>query len=180
MGPGRRGGNRELISHDTKSRPSPLLPIVALLLFASAVSAGEIEARKNWFGDPFFQLSNAIPACPEPLGPLMTEDEALRDSHHRSERGTRCHLEGRCRYPSSYDYDKEIAASIKARADAFLPHSSTLWVLVQGRRVWIYGCVADGYRRGHLEKALRAIPDVELAMEEVRKGTRGPVPYRAK
>ena len=157
-----------------------LLRIVAFTFAAGSVSAGEIEARKNWFGDPYFQLSNAIPACPEPLGPLMTEDEALRDSHHRSERGTRCHLEGRCRHPSSYDYDKEIAANIKASASSFLPRPSTLWVLVQGRRVWIYGCVADGYRRGHLEKALRAIPDVELAMEEVRKGVRGPAPYRGK
>ena len=148
--------------------------------FAGAAPTRENEARKDWFGDPFFQLSNAMASCPEPLGPLMTEDEALRDSHHRSERGTRCHLEGRCRHPSSYDYDKEIAASIKAKASAFLPRTSTLWVLVQGRRVWIYGCVPEGYRRGTLEKALRAIPDVELAMEEVRKGTRGPVPYHTK
>ena len=153
---------------------------MVVTLAAGAVSAGEIEARRNWFNDPFFPLSNAIATCPEPLGPLMTEDEALRDSHHRSERGTRCHLEGRCRHPSSYDYDKEIAANIRARADAFIPNRSTLWVLVQGRRVWIYGCVPDGYRRASLEKALRAIPDVELAMEEVRKGARGPVPYRTK
>jgi hypothetical protein len=151
---------------------------VAIALFSSTVLAGEIEARKNWFGDPYFQLSSAIVPCPEPLGPLMTEDEALRDSHHRAERGTRCHLEGRCRHPSSYDYDKEIAANIKAKAGAFAPRPSTLWVLVQGRRVWIYGCVPEGYRRGRLEKALRGIPDVELAMEEIRVGARGAVPYR--
>jgi hypothetical protein len=153
---------------------------VAVTSFAQSVSAGEIEARKNWFGDPFFRLSNAIPSCPEPLGPLMTEDEALRDSHHRSERGTRCHLEGRCRHPSSYDYDREIAADIKANAGSFIPKRSTLWVLVQGRRVWIYGCVPAGYGRGGLEKSLRAVADVELAMEEVRAGARARVPYRTR
>ena len=153
---------------------------MAVTAFAGAVSAGEIEARRNWFGDPYFQLSNAIASCPEPRGPLMTEEEALRDSHHRSERGTRCHLEGRCRHPSSYDYDKEIAADIKAKAAALIPMPSTLWVLVQGRRVWIYGCVGSGYRRGRLEQGLRRIPDVELSMEEIRVGARGKTPYATK
>ncbi len=178
MRPDLRTGNLELISYDINWRLATLLRIVAFALVASTVSAGDLEARRNWFGDPYFQLSNAIASCPEPLGPLMTEDEALRDSHHRSERGTRCHLEGRCRHPSSYDYDKEIAANIQAKADTFSPRSSTLWVLVQGRRVWVYGCVPAGYRRGQLEKALRRIPDVELAMEEVRVGALGSVPYR--
>ncbi len=53
-------------------------------------------------------------------------------------------------------------------------------MLVQGRRVWAYGCVTNGYRRGALEKALRKVADVELAMEEVRIGPRGEVPYRLK
>jgi hypothetical protein len=180
MAPELRGGNLQLISYDINCRLATLLRIVAFTLAAGSISAGEIEARKNWFGDPYFQLSSAITPCPEPLGPLMTEDEALRDSHHRSERGTRCHLEGRCRHPSSYDYDKEIAANVKTKADAFAPRPSTLWVLVQGRRVWIYGCVPQGYRRGGLEKALRTVHDVELAMEEVRIGGGGEVPYRTK
>src|SRR5262249_39981041 len=116
--------------------------------------------------------------CPEPLGPLVTEEEALRDSHHRNERGLRCYLEHRCIHPSSYDYDKDIAERIRAARIA--PRPSTLWVLVQGRRVWVYGCVAPGYRRGTLEAALRRIPDVEVAMEELRVGARGNVTYRTK
>lgn len=157
-----------------------MLLFFGVVAFAGALVAGGMEARRNWFGDPWFQVSSEIAACPEPLGPFITESEALRESHHRAERGTRCHLEGRCRHPSSYDYDKEIAANIKAKADTFSPRPSTLWVLVQGRRVWIHGCVPEGYRRGRLEKALRAIPDVELATEEVRIGGRGEVPYRTK
>jgi hypothetical protein len=46
--------------------------------------------------------------------------------------------------------------------------------------VWVYGCVAAGYHRGRLEQALRAIPDVELAMEELRVGAGGNIPYRLK
>ena len=138
------------------------------------------EDLRNWFGDPFFQLTRDIASCPEPRGPFMTKADALADSHHRAERGTRCHQEGRCRHPSSYDYDREIAAKIEAAVarGKVAPHPSTLWVLVQGRRVWVYGCVGPAYRRGAIEKAVRAIPDVELALEQVRIGPRGDVPYR--
>ncbi|MGZ5038451.1 MAG: hypothetical protein ACXWG1_11770 [Usitatibacter sp.] len=155
--------------------------LASLALPAGGAGPAE-DARSNWFGDPYFQLTHDIAACPAPLGPFITESEALRESHHRAERGTRCHLEGRCKHPSSFDYDKEIAANIEAaqRRGALGPRPSTLWVLVQGRRVWVYGCVADGYRRGLLERRLRRIPDVELAMEELRVGARGDVPYRVR
>ena len=145
---------------------------------ASAAHGAAEPPRTNWFGDPFFAVSRDVANCPEPLGPRVTEEEALRQSHHRLERGTRCHLEGRCRHASSFDYDREIAARIDALAPKLMPHPSTLWVLVQGRRVWVYGCVAAGYRRGSLEKALRKVADVELAMEEVKVGEGGQVPYR--
>jgi hypothetical protein len=58
--------------------------------------------------------------------------------------------------------------------------TSTLWVLVQGRRVYVNGCVPANYRRGSLEKALRGIPDVEVAVEQLRVGTRGAVGYRTR
>lgn len=140
-------------------------------------------AMQNWFGDPFFQVSHGVDACPEPVGPLMTEEEKLRDSHHRNERGLRCYLEKRCKYSSSYMYDAEIADNIKAAVAGGrmkLPSPSTLWVMVQGRRVWIYGCVPAGFRHGALRDQLRRIPDVEVATEEVRIGPRGALEYRAR
>jgi hypothetical protein len=155
---------------------------IAATVLCGAASADDRPEMKNWFGDPFFQLTREIASCPEPLGPYMSEAEALRYSHHRAERGTRCYQEKRCRLPSAYDYDREIAASIQrdfAEKRLALPRS-TLWVLVQGRRVWIQGCVASGYRPGTLSAKLKRIPDVELAMEEVRVGASGPVPYRAR
>ena len=139
-------------------------------------------AMQNWFGDPYFQVSHDIAACPEPVGPLMTEEEKLRDSHHRNERGLRCYLEKRCKYSSSYMYDAEIAESIRAavRDGRLELPRSTLWVMVQGRRVWIYGCVPAGFRHGALRDQLRRIPDVEVVTEELRIGPRGAVEYRTR
>jgi hypothetical protein len=155
--------------------------IVAIAVGGPAM-AEDRAFLKDWFADPFFQLTRDIGACPLPMGPFMSEDEALRDSHHRAERGTRCYQEKRCRLPSSYDYDRGIAARIEADFAAkrlALPRS-TLWVLVQGRRVFVQGCVAPGYRTGTLSAKLRAIPEVELAIEDVRIGSAGPVPYRTR
>jgi hypothetical protein len=163
-----------------KNRHTRVIFAAALAAWAGIAGGDGIETRTNWFHDPFFQLSRDIAACPEPLGPLVTEEEALRDSHHRNERGLRCYLEHRCIHSSSYDYDKDIAARIQAAHGRIAPRHSTIWILVQGRRVWAYGCVAGNYKRGAIEKALRRDPDIELAMEEVRVGTRGEVPYRLK
>ena len=153
---------------------------VAAAAPGTAAPDGGAAERLNRFHDPFFAVTAEIAGCPEPLGPRMTEQEALSESHHRAERGTRCYLEKRCRHPSSYDYDREIAQRIQAASAAFAPHPSSLWVLVQGRRVFIYGCVDRRYHRGDLERALRAIPDVELAVEQVMAGARGAPPYRVK
>ena len=154
--------------------------LVAACVAGPAVAAGAGDARTNWFNDPFFALTHELASCPEPLGPLVTEEEALRQSHHRAERGTRCHLEGRCARPSSFDYDAGIAEHIRADAAHIAPRPSTLWVLVQGRRVWVYGCVDATYKRGGIERAVRRIPDVEVALEEVRVGAKGAVPYRTR
>jgi hypothetical protein len=146
-----------------------LLLALMWLVAVPAQAAGD-TTLKNRFGDPFFQVANDIESCPEPRGPNVTEEEAIAQTHHRLERGLRCYLEKRCRYPSSYQYDAEIAEGIKAAVRErrmTLPHSS-LWILVQGRRVYVYGCVPSGYRRGSLEKELRRIPDVEAATEQLR------------
>ena len=156
---------------------------LAFAAFASASAFGTDDKLENRFNDPFFQLSAAAPSCPEPLGPLITEDEAIRDTHHRLERGQRCYLEKRCRYPSSYQYDPEIAQAIQAavRDGRFkVPKESSLWILVQGRRVFAYGCVPARYRAGSVRDQLRGIPDVEVAVEDVRIGPRGTVGYRVR
>ena len=151
-----------------------------LLALTAALPAQADAPRTNWFGDPYFRISQAIADCPEPLGPLVTEEEALGQSHHRNERGLRCYLEKRCRLPNSFAYDKDIAARIEKDAARIAPRVSTLWILVQGRRVWAYGCVDASYRRGSIERALRNVPEVEVAIEQVRVGPRDALPYRVR
>lgn len=65
-----------------------------------AVLCGDLELR-NWFDDPFFQVRAGKPACAAPLGPLTDEAEMRKQTHPRSERGTRCWLAGQCRLPRS-------------------------------------------------------------------------------
>jgi hypothetical protein len=149
-----------------------------LLLLPAALGASDDELR-NWFDDPFFTVREGIRDCPVPLGPLTNGDERRTQTHTRSERGTRCYLEGRCSRPNSYLYDKDIADGVRARFAASRAYrDASLWVTVQRRIVWIEGCVAPGYRNGSLERLIRDVPDIELVVVNVRQGSRGTIPYR--
>jgi hypothetical protein len=154
--------------------------LVALLLSQSPLAIGEAAGElRNWFDDPFFVVREAVRDCPVPLGPLTNGDERRTQTHTRSERGTRCFLEGRCARPNSYLYDKDIAAGVRERFAASRSYrDASLWVTVQRRIVWIEGCVAPGYRKGSLERLVRDVPDVELVVVNVRQGPRGTIPYR--
>ena len=153
--------------------------IAALCSVAAATLASDSAPLRNWFGDPFFQVRNAVPDCPVPLGPLTDGTEMTTQMHTRLERGTRCYLEGRCARPNSYLYDKDIADGVRDRFAATRAfRDASLWVLAQRRIVWIEGCVASGYVAGHLERLVRDVPDIELVVVSVRKGPNGNVPYR--
>jgi hypothetical protein len=156
-----------------------LLPAMALATVAWAASAPTL---KNWFNDPFIQVRNAIPACPRPLGPMTTEDEARKESHWRIERGASCWLEGRCSKPNSYAYDDAIGKSVAARfaRDPAFARSS-LWLTVQRRFVWVEGCADDpAITAGALEAFVRAEPDVERVIVNLMQigAGGGQVPYR--
>jgi len=136
------------------------LAAAALWLSASALAGEEL---RNWFDDPWFQVRDGYPGCPQPRGPFTTREEMLRATHHRSERGTRCWLEKRCAKSSAYMYDRGIAAAIRERFDA-TPRfrDASLWVTVQGRYAWIEGCVRSERERREIEELARGVPDVDL------------------
>jgi hypothetical protein len=143
-------------------------------------TASEAQAlRKNWYNDPFFALSNAVSACPLPLGPLMTKAEADDDAHYRVERGTTCWLAHKCSKPNSYLYDADIAAAVRQhfQGDALLAGTS-LWITVQRRFVYAEGCVPAGFDRDALLHRLEAIPDVEQVFVHVTADPRSAPPYR--
>lgn len=112
-----------------------------VMIHALCVCTGATHAQEsiqNWGHDPFFQISNALPACPEPAGPRVSEQEWMGESHHRIEHGNHCWIEGRCRLPNAFEYDGEIAESTRRRLQwlsTILPgwKNSTLWVTVYER-----------------------------------------------
>ncbi len=134
---------------------------------------------RNWFNDPFFQISNAIAGCPVPAGPFVTAAERNAQSHHRAERGTSCWLAGKCKKPNAYAYDREIAQNFRAALRKRNPFkNSTLWVTVQGRLVFIEGCVRDEKIEHDLETFARAIPYVQQAAAFLYKDLSSSPPYR--
>jgi osmotically-inducible protein OsmY len=99
----------------------------------------------------------------------------------RAERGTRCHQEGRCKYPTSYHYDKPIAQAItpQLKAEPSLA-SSSLWITVTRRWVFLEGCATPA-QASRAEKVIRRQADVELVIVNVKSGspTQGKLPYAA-
>ena len=147
---------------------------------ANAANAPVVQ-RKNWYNDPFFALSNAIGACPQPLGPLMTKAEADDDAHYRVERGTTCWLAHKCSKPNSYLYDPDIAAAIRQQLQGDVLFAGTsIWITVQRRFVYAEGCAGPGFDSAALERRLAAIPDVEQVFVRVRSDPRGPLPYKTR
>jgi len=154
----------------------PVLLLLAIFVWSSPVQSK--AERRNWFHDPFFQISNAVPDCPMPAGPFVTEAERTANAHHRAERGTTCWLVGKCDRPNSYDYDQDIASAFKSALDTENPfQDSTLWVTVQGRVVYIEGCGADRSLAQRIETYTMKLPYVELAVAKIRTDPSESPPY---
>jgi hypothetical protein len=155
------------------------------LLLATALAARAEPAApplQNWFDEPFFRVSAAIADCPEPAGPFTDAADRRLQAHRRAEKGTTCWLAGECDRPNAYAYDADIAAAIRAamsgpQAQAFAA-SSSLWVTVQGRVVYLEGCIRAPTTAAALEAFVRALPHVQQASAIVREGAAGAVPYR--
>ncbi len=158
-------------------------PIAVFFLFAAAPAclAQSGEALQNWFDDPFFQISAALPDCPLPAGPFVTESEKRVQAHHRAEKGTTCWLAKECDRPNAYAYDHDIAASFQraARAGDLFP-GTTLWVTVQGRVLYIEGCATEDSVVQKIEAFARSLPHVQQAIAIVRTDPRSRPPYKVR
>lgn len=155
------------------------LPALLLLIVFSSSSHAQSETeRRNWFNDPFFQISDHIADCPMPAGPYVTAVARTAEAHHRAERGTTCWLVGKCDRPTSYAYDQDIADAFKSAltTDNRFEHS-TLWVTVQGRVVYIEGCAKNQGLAREIEAFAMKLPYVELAVAKVRSDQTAPPPY---
>jgi hypothetical protein len=141
---------------------------VAALALGVAASALPAEERASYFDDPFLQVTGAIADCPPQQRSTFTKDEMRAEAHSRAERGTRCYLEGRCRLPSSYDYDNEIIPRVKKAilADGHFSGTS-IWIEGQRRWVWLKGCVRTRAEAEALERLVRRVEDVERVVNEL-------------
>ena len=109
----------------------------------------------------------------------MTEAEMRRHAHYRAERGTSCWLAKKCDQPNAYASDKDIARTVQAAlAHDPLFRSSSVWLTVQRKFVFLRGCAASEPQRRALLARARGEPDVELVIDELMIGTRGTPPYR--
>jgi len=143
-----------------------------------ALSCAQAQERKNLFGDPFVQVTSAIPHCPVPQGPGVTEAELPALAHIRAQHGTSCHLSGRCRLANSYLYDKEIIPRVAqfVRLDGRF-NDTSVWVLGERRLVTLMGCVQSKEQAIALEKAVGLVDDVMGVINQLTVGTSEPPRY---
>jgi|SRR5690349_16589539 len=134
---------------------------MALLLGAYCGTAGAVD-------DPFLDVTHGMASCPPPRPPVTSPEQARMEAHLRTERGTRCYLEGRCRLPNSYLYDAEIIPRVKKAILAAGKYGDTT-VSVFGQRRWVFleGCVRSKAQSRALEDLVKGIDDVERVVNRL-------------
>jgi hypothetical protein len=149
------------------------------LLCSIAWLSAQGQERKNYFDDPFVQVTSAMPSCPVPQGPGITQAELAGLAHVRAQHGTSCYLSGRCRLPNSYLYDKEIIPRVAqyVKLDGRFSDTS-IWVLGERRLVTLMGCVQSRQQAQALEQSVMLVDDVMGVINQLMVGTQGKPPYK--
>jgi hypothetical protein len=155
--------------------PCPRPAALAALLLAAAVPA---QDRRNVFDDPFVQVTAAMPGCPVPRPPGLTEAQVREEAHVRAQHGTSCYRSGRCRLPNSYLYDQEIIPRVQQylRLDGRFADTSA-WVRGERRIVTLMGCVKTPQQKEEMERAVLLVDDVMGVVNQLMVGTAGKPPY---
>lgn len=151
--------------------------VLAAVLACAPTAAQE---RKNWFDDPFVQVTSGLPGCTAPAPPGMTEEEMRAEAHVRAQHGNSCYRDGRCRLSNSYLYDKELiprVAQFIRQQGRF--EDTSVWILGERRLVTLMGCVRTREQAQALEKAVLQVDDVVGAINLLEVGTASKPRYRA-
>ena len=151
----------------------------ALLLGATLDSAAaSAEELRNWFDDPFFQISSALADCPLPAGPFVSESDKRIQAHRRAEKGTTCWLAGECERPNATPTTRTSPTRSARRSPGATAGRTTLWVTVQGRVLYIEGCALQNSSAAEVEALARSLPHVQQAIALVRTDPTAPPPYK--
>jgi hypothetical protein len=152
-------------------------PAIALLVLCTACA--QAPERRNWFDDPFFQVTSGFAHCPVPLGPLLTYEEQRHQAHYRAERGTSCWLAGRCADSNAYRGDHALGDRVRAGLRDLAGIADTsVWVTVQRKWVFLEGCVTAPEQTLRLERAARAVEGVEAVIPALDVGIGRPPRYQ--
>ena len=154
-------------------------PAWLVLSVALSIGAAGAQERRNWFDDPFVQVTAGLPGCPVPAPPGLTEEEMRAQAHVRAQHGTSCYRVGRCRLPNSYLYDKELIPRVVQylRMDGRFDDTS-VWVLGERRLVTLMGCVRTREQADAMEKAVLLVDDVMGVANFLGVGTVAAPRYR--
>jgi len=118
--------------------------------------------------DPFARATERMPGCPVVQPRLYTSDEMRTEAHARSERGTRCALEGTCEPGGAYKRDGEINEQVRAEIAADKRFADTsVWVTTSRKWVTLKGCVRTNAQRNAVAALVHKLKNVERFFDEL-------------
>ena len=137
----------------------------SILLLLAAPFA---EAQPPVQLDPFAQVTAGMPGCPVVQPRLYTSEEMRTEAHARSERGTRCALEGTCEAGGAYKRDGEINEQVRAEIAADKRFADTsVWVTTSRKWVTVKGCVRTRSQQKALVQLARHQANVERVFDDL-------------
>jgi hypothetical protein len=139
-----------------------VLLVAIVLAHSLAVAQAPIQL------DPFAQVTAGMPNCPVVQPRLYTPDEMRTEAHARSERGTRCALEGTCEPGGAYKRDGEINERVRAEIAADKHFADTsVWVTTSRKWVTLKGCVRSKSQQKALIQLAGHQANVERVFDEL-------------
>jgi osmotically-inducible protein OsmY len=136
---------------------------------AAIVAAGAAVAMAaDMKLDPFAQATAGLPTCPAVKPRLYTAEEAGTHAHARSERGTRCAMEGTCEPGGAYRRDPEINEAVRMAVAGDQRFADTsVWLTTSRRWVTLEGCVRNRAQRAAIVRFVARQPRVERVFDEL-------------
>lgn len=163
----REGARKWLSAHET--RENAHVRLAACLAIALCAASAPAPAADQVQLDPFAQATAGMAACPAIKPRLFSVAEMRTEAHARSERGTRCALEGTCEAGGAYKRDPEINERVRAAIAADPRFADTsVWVTTSRKWVTLKGCVRSNSQRNVIVKSVSKRPSVERVFDELK------------